>query len=283
MSKLKLAKPILKWPGGKRKLCPKILRHLPDPKTITAYVEPFVGAASVFLAVRRRMQPTLPLSSQGYWNGFYRLSDANRDLVDTLTAVRDEPRAVWNLLVANTKRKANRAEYNHIRAMDPDQLNIAQAAARFIFLNRTGYNGVVRYNKKGGYNVPFGEGKPISLEWGDLQRFSLTLRGVGIQRLDFEEALENAPRGAFVYCDSPYHRRFSGYTPEGFDDDDHERLSHMLQWLTKRGVNWVASNSDTPLIRELYKGCNFEFVEARRSVGPTINERFVARELLITP
>lgn len=273
----KLAKPILKWPGGKRKLCPKILRHLPDPKTITAYVEPFVGAASVFLAVRRRIQ------YQNFPRSFWRLSDANRDLVDTLTAVRDEPRAVWNLLVANTKRKASRAEYNHIRAMDPDQINIAQAAARFIFLNRTGFNGMVRYNRKGGYNVPFGEGKPISLEWGDLQRFSRMLGGVRIERLDFEDALMDAPRGAFVYCDSPYHKTFVNYTPEGFDDDDHERLAHMLQWLGKRGVNWVASNSDTALIRELYKGCNFEFVEARRSVGPTAKERFVAREILITP
>ena len=262
-------KPFLKWAGGKRSLVPQFLAHLPE--RFGRYHEPFVGSAALFfhLAPKRAS-----------------LSDTNERLVRTYKGLRDDPDGV----IRRLKRYPYDKEfYLRKRQEKIDRKGDTELAAWFIYLNRTGYNGLYRVNSKNVFNVPFGTYRsPTICDEPTLRACAARLASVDIDVKDFEAAAEQAKKGDLVYFDPPYvplsaTSSFTSYTKHGFGPDEQERLRDVALRLVQRGVQVLISNSSAPLVRELYAGPAFELVEiaARRSINSRADRRGAVVELLI--
>lgn len=250
-----MTKPFIKWAGGKRALLPQILEQFPS--TYGDYYEPFLGGGAVFFG----LEPP----------GIAYLSDANRHLINAYRAVRDCPEQLISFL---SDYHSNEAFYYAARSRDPDSMGEVEAAARFIFLNKTCFNGLYRVNRKGAFNVPFGKYKnPTICDEEAIHAASKDLVGT---TLACKTAFSISPEaGDLVYCDPPYDGTFASYTEEGFGEDEQVQLAAWAFEQTMRDVNVVLSNADTELVRSLYAG--FEFIEVERPRG--IGEK--AKELII--
>ncbi len=266
------AEPILKWAGGKRKLADAILERLgPIPDGAT-YVEPFVGGAAVFLAVRDRFPGV-----------FCRLSDVNLEIANLYRTARDMPRFLIDELRRDVYRYEQEAYYA-MRASEPT--HPVAMAARTIYLNRCGYNGLYRTNLSGKFNVPFGRyTNPTICDEEGILAMSAALKGMGVERCDFSEA--TYPDGAYVYMDPPYlptskTAAFTSYSG-AFGVEQQRVLAHFARSLVHRGCRVVLSNSDMPLIRELYGNDDFRIdeIEAARNVSCKGEKREKVRELII--
>src|SRR5229473_1449448 len=179
------AAPFLKWVGGKTSLLPELLKHI--PARLRGYHEPFVGGGALFFAVRPRRAV---------------LADNNAELIHCYQQVRDD---VYGVLDALARHVYQRPHFEAVRALEPLRLPAAARAARFIFLNKTCFNGLWRVNRAGRFNVPFGRYKnPRFADPASLITASHALRGVEIRHSPFEEALAMAAPGDFVYLDPPY-------------------------------------------------------------------------------
>jgi DNA adenine methylase len=247
----------LKWVGGKTQLLEQ-MRPLMPP-AFKRYYEPFVGGAAVFFDLRGRL-PKLPAT----------LSDVNAELVNTYLAVRDH---VDEVIEALGKHKYESDYYYEVRAQDPSKLTPPKRAARTIFLNKTGYNGLYRVNRSGRFNVPFGRfTNPVWCDPENLRACSDALKGVTIENGDFSRVLETAKKGDFVYFDPPYvplstTSDFTAYIPGGFGAEEQQKLADVFAELAKRGVHVMLSNSDTPFVRKLYAAFDIQVVYASRSVN----------------
>ena len=268
------AKPYLKWAGGKRGLLSELLPRLPDD--FARYHEPFVGGGALFFSLRAAGR----LSSGAV------ISDLNPHLIQAYQAVRAEVEDVIEVLQSHIY---ERDYYNEVRALDPATLGQAQRAARFIYLNRTCYNGLYRVNRKGQFNVPIGRYKsPTICDADNLRAVSAALRGVEIRCEDFAGVVKRAERGDVVYLDPPYvplnaTANFTGYTSGGFDDGDQRRLAETFRQLAARGVSVVLSNSDTPPVHELYDDALIEQVMARRAINSKGGRRGKISEVIVRP
>lgn len=274
-----MTRPFLKWAGGKAKLAPSIVAAAPPG--MKRYIEPFVGAGAVFFALND-VRPTPAL-----------LSDANPDLVETFTALRDSPDELIELLrKLSTDYLARdalerRELYYAIRASTPP--SAPGRSARFIFLNKTCYNGLFRVNAGGGFNVPHGRYKhPRIIHEEVLRTCSTALRRAELQSSDFGAVCAQAEPGDFVYLDPPYHpltatANFTGYTRADFGQDDQLRLRDAFEQLTSRGVAAMLSNSDHAFIEGLYGAAGFriEQVSMSRAINSRGSARAPIRELLI--
>jgi len=178
--------------------------------------------------------------------------------------------------------------YYKTRALDPGGMRANEAAARLIYLNRVCFNGLYRVNRKGEFNVPFGDYKnPKICDEENLRAVASVLRPVDFVARDFEHVTKGAKFGDAVYLDPPYAplsptSNFTGYTKDGFGESDQIRLRDHFMALAKRGVRVLLSNSDTPLIRKLYTGFRIEQVEAPRRVNSKAEKRGNVKELLIS-
>src|SRR3954470_4662366 len=244
-------KPVLKWAGGKRQLLEPILsfveRSFPD--RIEKYYEPFAGGAAVFFALVARSK-------------FERakLTDMNADLIRVYTELRDNVDSVVTELEKLAALELSKETYylvrEKVRAKRPGK--DSARAARLIYLNRTGYNGLYRVNSNGEFNVPYGSYKnPRILDRPRLLSAAQALQGVELAVEDFEASCQKAKRGDFVYFDPPYvpvskTASFAEYHAEAFALPEHERLAKTFARLTKKGVSVLLSNSDTPETRRLY-------------------------------
>ena len=270
-------RPFLKWAGGKKQVLEAIVKHLPSDKELVRYVEPFVGGGALFFWVRHNF-PHLPC----------RIADRNGSLINAYQVARD---AVEEL-VAALKPHAHRHSAEHYYAVRRSEPADAVArAARFIYLNRTCYNGLWRVNRDGQFNVPLGRYRnPRILDEHNLRRVSEALQGVEILCKDFEEAVRGCGPGDWVYLDPPYQplsptSRFTAYTSEGFGLDAQERLAQVFQRLSRDGALVILSNSDAPPVRRLYRSLVPRPVVARVQVSRSINSnggrRGAVSELLI--
>ena len=261
------ATPFLKWVGGKTSLLPELMKHV--PARLRRYHEPFVGGGALFFAVRPRRAL---------------LSDSNVELVHCYRQVRDD---VYSVLDALARHVYERAHFEAVRALEPLHLMSAERAARFIYLNKTCFNGLWRVNRAGRFNVPFGRYRnPTFHDPGLLLRASQALRGMQILRAPFEISLERALPGDFVYLDPPYDpvsqtSSFTSYTRDAFTWEDQKRLAAGCAALDRRGVRFLLSNSATPRIRALYGGFEQRAVRAPRHISCKGEGRGRVEELLV--
>lgn len=271
-------KPFVKWVGGKRQLL-KQFRDLGlyppedfDPITNT-YYEPFVGGGAVFFDL-------LPRKAE--------LSDLNKELVIAYNIIKND---VDGLIKSLKRHKYDKGYFLKMRAKKIDSLSSIDVAARFIFLNRTGFNGLYRVNKRGEFNVPFGRyTNPLICDEENLRRVSKSLQNTLIKHQDYKEVLKSAEKGDFVYFDPPYFpvsktASFTSYTAEGFLEKEQTELRDTFVELSKRGCFVMLSNSDTPFINKIYsgvKGVAISKIVAGRSVNSKSSGRGKITEVLIT-
>jgi len=271
-------KPFVKWVGGKRQLL-KQFRDLGlyppenfDPITNT-YFEPFVGGGAVFFDL---------LPETAY------LSDLNNELVVTYNVIKND---VENLIKSLKKHKLDKEYFLKIRAQNPEKLSDLNTASRFIYLNRTCFNGMYRVNSKGGFNVPFGKyTNPLICDENNLRKASKALKNVEIKKQDYKEVLKKARKGDFVYFDPPYYpvsktASFTSYTSESFLDKEQIELRDTFVELHKRGCFVMLSNSDTPFINKIYsepKGLRISKVQAGRAINSDASKRGKITEVLVT-
>ena len=267
-SPIKKPKPPVKWAGGKTQLLPQFAPLFPRKK-YNLYLEPFVGGGAVFFHL-------LPPAAI--------LIDSNGELINFYRVVRDR----LDQLLADLKKHKNTREYYYsIRALDPEKLSPVQRASRFLYLNKTAYNGLWRVNSKGQFNVPYGRYKnPRIIDKENLQLVAEALRGAELIAGDFSCVLDLAPPGAFVYFDPPYYpltetANFTSYTPGAFTREDQIRLFKAFAELDRRGCLVMLSNSDTPFIRTLYAQYDIQAVAARRAINCRPEGRGPVTELVI--
>jgi DNA adenine methylase len=257
-------KPILKWAGSKKKLLPEIIKRI--PKEFSTYVEPFFGSGAVFFALR---------PSRAF------LSDYNGELISFYKTLRDFSKE----LIEELRTYENTKEYfDHIRSLDRDLsykgLSDIKKAARFLYLNKTCFNGLYRVNSKGHFNVPFGKYiNPSILNEPLLEEVSTFLGSsyyIFNQR-DFRSALKDIPKDSFVYLDPPYDGTFTEYTKKSFGKKDQEDLRDCCIELDRQGIKFLLSNSNTEFIKELYK----DFIIEEIKTTYAINHNKEASEVLI--
>jgi len=245
----------------------------PPAADVRRYVEPFVGSGAVFFDVRRRLAPSAVV-----------LSDTNAELVNAWIAIRDEVAGVIRHLADHEKRHA-KSHYYEVRAKTPR--SCAARAARLVYLNRTCFNGLYRVNSKGQFNVPLGRyANPRILDRENLLSVHEALRGVDLGVRHFRETVNRARAGDFVYIDPPYHplsstAHFTSYTDASFGEEDQRELGRIFDALTRRGCRVMLSNSDTPLVREIYGEHRRFPVLARRSINSKGDRRGKIRELVV--
>lgn len=275
MSKNIIVAPILKWVGGKRQLLSEISPLL--PKKITTYVEPFVGGGAVLFY----LQPKKAV-----------INDFNKELINTYKVVRDSPNELLELLEIHNKNNCENYYYE-IRALDRidsfEDMSNVEKAARIVYLNKTCFNGLYRVNQAGQFNSPYGKYKnpniinrPVILAMSNY----FNNNNIKIIQGDYKYALKNLRKGAFVYFDPPYmpistSSSFTGYTEGGFGEKEQIELKKECAKLNARGIKFMLSNSDHPLIRELYKDYNIKIVQARRSINSKGNKRGEINEILV--
>lgn len=271
-------KPFVKWVGGKRQLLAQFRRlnlYPPEKFDIRTgrYFEPFVGGGAVFFDL---------LPEKGF------LSDLNKELVTTYNVIKNN---VEGLIASLKKHKTDKEYFLKIRAQDPKTLSDLAVASRFIFLNRTCFNGLYRVNSKGGFNVPYGKySNPLICDEDNLIKVSKSLRNIEIKHQDYKEVLRNAKKGDFVYFDPPYYpvsktASFTSYTKEAFLDKEQLELRDTYIELHKRGCFVMLSNSDTPFINKIYsglKGIRVNKVEAGRAINSKGSGRGKITEVLVT-
>ncbi len=267
------AKPFVKWVGGKRQLLSSIAQHIPKLKPGATYHEPFIGGGAVFFHLQ-------PLRAH--------LTDSNARLIRTYRGIQEDVERVIQRL-RKYEKQHDKDFYLELRAQDIDATKKdADVAAWFIYLNRTGYNGLYRVNSKNGFNVPFGDyKKPMICDADNLRACARALQGATLAQADFRTVAKRAKRGDFVYFDPPYipltaTSRFTDYTSSGFSDAEQVCLRDVALELKERGVSVLLSNSSAPRVYDLY-GKKFECreVDARRSVNCNPNGRGRIPELLI--
>jgi DNA adenine methylase len=276
------AKPFVKWVGGKRQLL-KQYRELGvyPPQDFDArkstYHEPFVGGGAVFFDL-------VPHTAE--------LSDMNNELVTTYNVIRDNTEELIRELTTEAYVYDKGVFLEH-RAKQPAELSDIETAARFIYLNRTAFNGMYRVNKSGGFNVPFGRySSPQICDKTNIRAVASALAKVKVHHRDFKVVLDRARSGDFVYFDPPYYpvsktSSFTTYTKDAFLDKEQIELRNAFLELHNRGCFVMLSNSDTPFINDLFKplqkeGITTHKVQAGRAINSNAGKRGKVCEVLVT-
>ncbi|MFC6178074.1 DNA adenine methylase [Weissella sagaensis] len=278
MNKNPLVKPFVKWAGGKRQLLPQINEN--TPKNFKKYYEPFVGGGAVFLD--KQLKKVV-------------INDFNSELTNAYQVVKDSSEELLKLLETHSENNSS-DYYYQVRAWDRDGTletkSEVERAARFIYLNKTGFNGLFRVNSHGQVNVPYGKYKnPAIVNEAVIRAVSKYLQKSDITILngDYGESLKDVKKNDFVYLDPPYadvtndKKSFVGYTLNGFGDEEQERLRDVFKELDAKGAYVMMSNSSTSYIHELYKEYSetTRIVKAKRAINSKASGRGAVDEVLI--
>lgn len=263
--------PIVKWVGGKRQLMFELLKNMPE--NYNRYFEPFIGGGALFF----KLQPE---------NAY--ISDMNEELISLYQVVRDNVDELINDLQKHDISKEYFMEIRNIdRTEEYKNWSNVKKASRFIYLNRTCFNGMYRVNSKGEFNVPFGHYKnPRILDENNLINCSNLLQKTEIKHADFSEILKAVKKADFVYFDPPYvplseTSSFTSYTKDGFDMDMQFKLRDVCDELDSMGVKFLLSNSDTKLVNKLYENYNIKKVFASRQINANADGRGKITEVLV--
>lgn len=282
--------PLLKWAGGKTQLLAQIQPYF--PAHYDRLIEPFIGGAAVYFHQR----PARAL-----------LGDVNPELVNFYRVVRSHPDELMTAVDAIAARHENGEDpetiYYDVRNHQPvdlppnslDEQGIpnsdedrAWVAARTLYLNKTGFNGLFRVNSRGRFNVPWGRRKrlPKLYDRNEVYNASRLLQGAEIVLADFGTVLDQARPGDFVYLDPPYFpvsatANFTSYTRLDFPAEEQRRLADWLHTLDQRGVAFVLNNSDTPFTREIYANFRIDIAQAKRMINSDASKRGEVNELIV--
>jgi DNA adenine methylase len=257
MSGLDTLRPPLKWAGGKRWLIPLLSKYW-KPFDHTRLVEPFCGGLSVALG----LSPKQAL-----------LNDVNASLINFYRQVQSGLKIDIDLHNDEALYYQYRTRFNEINSKDSDSITAAQL---FYYLNRTGYNGLCRFNRSGGYNVPFGRYKKINYQH-DFYQYQSMLAQWEFTNVDFEAL--SLQDDDFIYADPPYDVPFHHYSRGGFSWDDQVRLA---EWLSKHDGPVVLSNQATPRIKNLYRelGFKLKYTDAPRRISCKGTHRQDVKEVI---
>lgn len=247
-------KPVLKWAGGKSQLLSELIPKI--PKQYNRYIEPFFGGGAVFFALK----PSKSI-----------IADSNPELINLYKTVAEDVEGV----IEQLKKFKNTEEcYYSVRSLDPCSLIPTAAAARTIFLNKTCFNGLYRVNKAGFFNVPYGHYKnPKIIDTVTLRNASSLLSGTEIICGDYKNVLRNnANEGDFIFLDPPYlpiseYSDFKRYTKEQFYEEDHIELAAEVERLHELGCHIILTNSNHPLVHELYNSFKIEVIKTKRHIS----------------
>lgn len=254
------AKPVLKWAGGKTQMLGALSKYL--SLDCARYVEPMIGGGAVFFAI----SPERSL-----------IADSNPELIN-----------LYRTLVSGMEQLIARYEswpfdekfFYDLRALRFEDMPEIDAAARTLYLNRACYNGLFRVNKNGGFNVPWGRYKQAyKANYEHFSRARAALRRAEIRLGDYRDVLRNEARaGDLIFLDPPYvpvseNSDFKRYTSIQFHDSDHAEMAVLTRELTEQGCDVLVTNSNHPLVHDLYRGYQIEIVQTRRNVNSRGNGR----------
>ncbi len=272
-------RPFIKWVGGKKGLISQLMPLL--PKNFNNYFEPFVGGGALFFE----------LYSLGVLEGkkVY-LFDINEELINTYQVIKHFPSKLLDEL-KKFQQKHSKEFYYEVREWDRDNdfknIDKVLRAARFIYLNKTCFNGLYRVNKKGFFNVPIGSYKsPKIYDEKLIMSASYALKDANIEVADFSRVLEVAKENDFIYFDPPYYplsdtSNFTSYTDLVFLEDEQKRLYQVFKELDKKGCFVMESNSDTEFIKNLYQEYKIEIVYMHRFINSKKEGRGKISEVVI--
>ena len=252
--KAPVAKPILKWAGGKTQMLGELIPRV--PKTYGRYIEPFFGGGALFFSLKPE-------------NAI--IADSNPELINMYLQVAHH---VDDVIECLQKYENTSEMFYEVRSLDWQTLPKAEAAARTIYLNKTCFNGLYRVNSSGQFNTPFGKYKnPKICDIDTLRLASEALRKADILCGDYILVLEHyAQPGDFVFLDPPYlpiseNSDFKRYTKEQFYEDDHIELAKMIGILHERGCYVILTNSNHPLVHQLYEQYKIEVIHTKRHIS----------------
>lgn len=267
-----MCKPVIKWVGGKRQLINELKKYM--PKKFNTYFEPFIGGGALFFDLKIE-------------KSF--INDYNSELTNLYEVIKNYP----NELLKDLEKHENNSEYYYnIRELDRNpeiykELSNIKKASRFIYLNKTGFNGLYRVNKSGQFNVPFGRYKtPNFADNDNILACSKLLQKTTILNGDFEIIKSYIKKGDFVYFDPPYvplneTSSFTEYTDIGFDEDTQFRLKELCDYIDSIGAYFMLSNSYTEYIKNLYKDYKLITVQANRALNCKASGRGKINEYLV--
>jgi DNA adenine methylase len=294
--KHEIAKPFLKWAGGKTQLISEIEKALPNEMTNKkfTYIEPFVGSGAVLFWMLNNF-PKLQKAV---------INDINSDLINCYKMIAAKPKELISILrilqmefhsLENKPEKKKEYYYQKRASYNTRKEELSTQAALFIFLNRTCFNGLYRVNKSNGYNVPMGSyKKPTICDEKNILAVSAALQKVEILCGDYQKTLYYAQKNTLFYFDPPYKpvsatSNFNSYAKEDFNDTEQIRLRDFCTRLDTLNYNWILSNSDVNgkdkndnFFDDLYRNFFITRVDARRSINANSEKRGVLKELLIT-
>lgn len=289
-----LAKPFVKWVGGKSQLLDEIREKY--PQKIEKYCEPFVGGGAVLFDILSKFQPKEVL-----------INDINKELINTYAQIKNNCENLIDQLSEIQNRYRNqsleenkeffyekRNRYNEIKVNGNDAEKLEKAAL-FIFLNKTCFNGLYRVNSKGKFNVPFNNAKnPLLCDEENLRACSILLQNVKMQSDDYKNCESFIDDKTFVYIDPPYRpltqtAAFTSYSENGFSDKEQIELGRFIEEIASKGALILASNSDPKnadendnFFDELYSHFEIERVSASRMINSNAKKRGAISELLIS-
>ncbi len=267
-----MCKPVIKWVGGKHQLLNELKKYM--PKNFNTYFEPFIGGGALFFDLKIK-------------KSF--INDYNFELINLYKIIKTKPIE----LIKDLKIHKNNSEYFYkLRKLDRipsfyKRLSKVKKASRFIYLNKTGFNGLYRVNKSSQFNVPFGTYKnPNYVDDSNILDCSKLLQKTTILNGDFENIKQYIKKGDFVYFDPPYvplneTSSFTGYTDKGFDEDMQFRLKELCDYINSIGAFFMLSNSYTKYIKDLYQDYNLITVQANRALNCKANRRGKINEYIV--
>lgn len=261
-------RPFLKWAGNKYRIIDRVQSSLPQGRRL---IEPFVGSAAVFL-------------NTDYPR--YLLADSNKDLIDLYQILQAEgPGFIKDC--SRLFRPANNSSEAYYRLREEFNAcsDVRRRTILFVYLNRHGYNGLCRYNAKGGFNVPFGRYKTPYFPADEMLAFHHKAQRAVFRHEDFEKSMRRARAGDVVYCDPPYvplsnSSNFTAYSAGGFSLQQQERLAQLAERAVARGISVLISNHNTEFTRQAYDAARIESLSVQRYISCQGHKRRKVDELL---
>ena len=291
-----VARPFVKWAGGKGQLLEVLKSNLPQGigTTVTKYAEPFVGGGALLFSLLNQYsfeEVYICDNNKELINAYFMIKDYCEELINILSNIQSEYNSCFDIQEKQAYYYEQRDKYNALSLNNDTRI---EKAALFIFINRTCFNGLYRVNRKGCYNVPFGKhSNPTICDTDNLLKISETLQNVIMRSCDYHDVLSFADKNTFVYIDPPYRplngtSRFTAYTEDQFNDQNQIELADMYKYLSAKGTKVMLSNSDPHNVDEndnffddLYSDFTILRVDASRMINSKASSRGKIKELLI--